>query len=57
MNDQEIRAKALELTIQTIALMPELKRTEQLMQGNPADVVIGLSQTYQDYLSRKDQPK
>jgi hypothetical protein len=52
--EQEIRAKALELTIQTIALMPEDKRTEQLKQGEPAKVIIELSRSYQNYL--KDQP-
>jgi hypothetical protein len=56
MTDQEIRAKALELTIQTIALMPESKRIEQLSKGNPAEVIIGLSHAYQDYLGRKDPP-
>jgi len=54
MTDYEIRAKALELTIQTIALMPEIKRIEQLSQGEPAKVIIELSQTYQNYL--KAQP-
>jgi len=33
MNDQEIRAKALELTIQAISLMPENKRIEMMEDG------------------------
>ena len=57
MSEQEIKVKALELTIQTIALMPEDKRVEQLLMGKPAEVIIGLSQDYQDYLRQKDQPK
>ena len=57
MSEQEIKVKALELTIQTIALMPENKRIEQLGKGKPAEVIIGLSQDYQDYLNQQDQPK
>ena len=56
MTDQEIKAKALELTIQTIALFPEAKRVEQLMQGDPAEVIIQLSRAYQNHLVRKGQP-
>jgi hypothetical protein len=54
LNEQEIRAKALELAIQTIALFPEEKRVEQLaMDKNPLEVLIGLSLPYQDYLKEK----
>jgi hypothetical protein len=56
MNEQEIRAKALELVIQTIALFPEQKRVEQLsMDKDPLAVLIDLSLPYQNYL--KGQPK
>jgi hypothetical protein len=55
MNEQEIRAKALELAIQTIALFPEQKRVEQLsMDSDPLKVLIALSLPYQNYL--KGQP-
>jgi hypothetical protein len=54
MNDQEIRAKALELAIQTVALFPEKVRVEQLaMDKSPAKVLIGVSMPYQDYLKGK----
>jgi hypothetical protein len=56
MNDQEIRAKSLELVIQTIALFPEKKRVEQLtMDRDPLEVLIDLSLPYQDYLKGKQK--
>ena len=53
MNEQEIKAKALELTIQTIALMTDEKRNEQFSQDDPAEAIIGLSRSYLDYLQKK----
>ena len=52
MTDQEIKAKALELTIQTIALMPEKDREKQLSQGDPAEVIISLARSYLGYLQK-----
>jgi hypothetical protein len=46
MNEQEIRVKALDLTIQTIALMSELDRFAQLKRGDPTKVIIDLSMGY-----------
>jgi hypothetical protein len=55
MTEQEIKVKALELTIQVISLMSEEKREEQLGKGVPSQVIIGLSQDFHRYL--KDEPK
>ena len=52
--DEELRAKALELAVQTLALLPEAKRLEQFQKLRPEDAVIQISQPYLEYL--KDQP-
>jgi hypothetical protein len=52
MNDQEIKLKALELTMQLISLFPDSKKLEQLQKGNPVQVIIELSQDFQAYLKK-----
>jgi hypothetical protein len=48
--DQELKVKALELTIKTIALMSEKDRFNQLSRGNPVKIIIDFSLDYQNYL-------
>jgi hypothetical protein len=52
---QEIRAKAPELTVRAIALMPESARIKQLSaDSRPATVIIELSRDFENYLKRTD---
>jgi hypothetical protein len=53
MTDQEIKVKALELTIQLVSLMPEERRREQLQLGTPTQVIIDLSHDFQSYLKNQ----
>jgi hypothetical protein len=52
MNEQEIKAKSLELTIQLVSLLPEKKKIEQFEQGDLTQVIIELSRDFQDYLKK-----
>jgi hypothetical protein len=48
--EQEIRAKALEITIGLLGVMEEKGRFEQLKRGNPSKVVSDLSLDFENYL-------
>jgi hypothetical protein len=54
MNEQELRAKALELTIKLVSIFPESKRVEQLQLGDPSQVIIDLSQDFLNYLKNRN---
>ena len=52
--EQEIKAKALELAVKTLALLPEQKRLEQFKNCRPEEAIIQISLPYFDHL--KDRP-
>jgi hypothetical protein len=55
MNEQEIRAKALEIAFKTFSLLPEAKDGERLKEQRltEPEAIIAIAENFEDYIKGK----